>query len=415
MRDAHDHRQELTPARAPRAAAADRSALHVAALPFPTHQGTQAVIRAMLEALAEAGRPSDLLAYAGGERAAALPFTVHRAPDLARDRSLRSGPSARKLVADAALAVALVRRLRAAGPDVIVAHHVEAALITRALAPRRAVVFFAHTDLEAELPDYFAPRASALLARAGRQLDRQLVRRAGAVAAISPLLADRLAALPDAPEAVHYVPPPWPLPPVIHTEERARARVRLGLPARAKVILYAGNLDRYQGWETIAGAVARLAAAEPELRWLVGTESDPAELLREAQRAGIAARVEVRPLAGEAARRALHAAADVVAIPRKAPGGLPIKLLDALARGLPCAAVPRALAGIAIGSALELAAADDPAALAASLEHLLGASAAQREAIGRRARDYVAAHHDVHTFLRAYDRVCGAALRRSAS
>ena len=366
----------------------------------------------MLEALAAQGRASDLVAYAGaGPLAPALPFTVHRALDLTRDRSLRSGPSARKLMADGALALAFARTARATDPAVIVAHHVEAALLARALAPRRAVVFFAHTDLGAELPEYFSPHGARLLARAGRQLDLQLVRRADAVAAISPALANTFAALRAGPDTVQYVPPPWPLPPAIHAAERTLARARLGLPSDARVVLYAGNLDRYQGWETIVSAIARLAPAQPALRWLVGTESDPAALMHEARRAGVAARIDVRPLLGEAARRRLHAAADIAVVPRKTPGGLPIKLLDAMARGLPCAVVPRAVAGLAVGPAVEQAADDGPEAIAAPLARLLAASEGQRGAIGQRARDYVAAHHDVQTFLRAYDRVCTTALR----
>ena len=283
----------------------------------------------------------------------------------------------------------------------IVAHHVEAALIARVLAPRRAVVFFAHTDLGAELPDYFTNAGAGLLARAGRQLDRQLVQRADAVATISPALTSALAALPGGPYPAQYVPPPWPLPPTIQAAERKAARTRLGLPPDARVALYAGNLDRYQGWETIASAIASLAPAQPALRWLVGTQSDPTRLMQEARRAGIAARVDVRPLIGEAARRALHAAADIAVISRKTPGGLPIKLLDAMARGLPCAVTPRAVAGLTLDSAVELAVDDGPGALAASLARLIAADDAQRDALGRRGRDYVAAHHGVQTFLNA--------------
>ena len=186
---------------------------------------------------------------------------------------------------------------------------------------------------------------------------------------------------------MQYVPPPWPLPPAIHAAERAKARARLGLPANARVVLYAGNLDRYQGWETIAAALARLAPAQPALRWLVGHQSDPAALMDEARRAGIAERIDVRPLLGEAARRTLHAAADIAAVPRRTPGGLPIKLLDAMARGLPCAVVPRAVAGLTLGSAVERAAADDPEALAASLARLIdgGAKRSATRSAGARA------------------------------
>jgi glycosyltransferase involved in cell wall biosynthesis len=52
------------------------------------------------------------------------------------------------------------------------------------------------------------------------------------------------------------------------------------------------------------------------------------------------------PLASEHDRAVAHAAADVALVPRLASGGLPIKLLEALARDVPVVANRRALAGL---------------------------------------------------------------------
>jgi hypothetical protein len=59
--------------------------LHVAALPFPSPQGTQAAIASMLEALASAGRDVHLLCYphAGSEQTFSRAF-VRCAPGPAR-------------------------------------------------------------------------------------------------------------------------------------------------------------------------------------------------------------------------------------------------------------------------------------------------------------------------------------------
>src|SRR5687768_15874211 len=118
--------------------------LHVAALPFPSPQGTQAAIASMLEALAGAGRDVHLLCYAHAGSEQAFSFPIHRASDFARFRSLRSGLSPRKLIADAELAAALRRCLERVKPSVVVAHHVEAAMVTSGCARR---VFYAHTGL----------------------------------------------------------------------------------------------------------------------------------------------------------------------------------------------------------------------------------------------------------------------------
>jgi glycosyltransferase involved in cell wall biosynthesis len=376
-------------------------ALHVAAMPFPNHQGTQAALCAMVAALARAGRPTALLTYAHGASGEAPPFPVLRSREPLRYASLRSGPSAHKLLADAALGVALLRARRRLSPSLIVAHHVEAAAL--AMAAARATLFFAHTDLEAELPSYAPAAWAPLLAPLGRALDLGLLRRAGAVAAISPLLAERMRALLGAGAGkVHCVPPPWPVPAPIDPGERARARRELG--ATGRVLLYAGNLDGYQGWEPIVHALAEM----PRHALLVATQSDAAPLWREARRAGVASRVHVRALDGEAARRSVHAAADVAIVPRRAPGGLPIKLIDALARGVPCVVADNATAGLPLAGVVHNAGAADAGAIARAVGELLGACELRAE-LSRRGPRYVARHHGDAEFLSRYDAACAAA------
>jgi glycosyltransferase involved in cell wall biosynthesis len=383
----------------------DARALHVAALPFPSHQGTQAALRAMLDALARSGRTSPLLAYAHAGYADTFAFPVHRSAELVRYRSLRSGPSAHKLLADAALARALSRARRTLRPPLVVAHHVEAALVA---ARADTCLFFAHTDLEAELPSYAHAAHAPWLSRAGGALDAWLVRRAGAVAAISPALTARMRARADAHASkIHCVLPPWPVPDEISDVERHAARAELGL-GQQSVLLYAGNLDAYQGWEDLVHALVAL----PDALLLVGTQSDPAPLLRMAQSAGVAARLQIHAIDSEAARRRLHACADVAVVPRRAAGGLPIKLLDALARGVACAITPRASAGLPLQHAAHVAQADDALALARAIADLLAARE-RRAQLGEHARRYVATHHSDAAFVAAYDGVCRAALTRT--
>ena len=65
--------------------------LHVACLPFPSYQGTQAAIAAMLDASTSTGRPTHLLTYAQAAYELDAPYEVHRIPDFPKVRSLRSG------------------------------------------------------------------------------------------------------------------------------------------------------------------------------------------------------------------------------------------------------------------------------------------------------------------------------------
>jgi glycosyltransferase involved in cell wall biosynthesis len=122
--------------------------------------------------------------------------------------------------------------------------------------------------------------------------------------------------------------------------------------------------------------------------------------------------LQIHPIDSEAARRRLHACADVAVVPRRTAGGLPIKLLDALARGVACAITPRASAGLPLQHAAHVAQSDDALALARAIADLLAARE-QRAKLGEHARRYVATHHSDAAFVAAYDGVCRAALART--
>jgi glycosyltransferase involved in cell wall biosynthesis len=333
--------------------------LHVAALPFPSSQGTQALLHCMLSALASAGHDTHLLCYAhGADTQPRQPgYIVHRLPLSLGLRSLRSGPSVRKLALDALLMVQLRRLAAALAPTLVVAHHVEAALACH--LARVPFVFIAHTSMHGELPSYFGPALQDMLAVGGGALEAVLCARARAVRTVSPLLTAlfRARGLPAS-----TLPLPWCVPQPITPNERAHARAALDIASDERVLLYAGNLDRYQGLELIADGVRALRGRE---RWrlLVATESDPATCpaLRRADLP-----VRFARLAHEADRRLVHAAADVVAVPRKSPGGLPIKLLDALARGARVVATQRACAGLDLRGICRVVPDDDPEAFAAA-------------------------------------------------
>lgn len=376
--------------------------LHVAAQPFPSYQGTQALVHAMLCALCERGHDTHLLSYAHGAFQRATPYVHHRASSRGGDDSLRSGPSWAKPAMDAQLSVELDRLRRLLKPDLIVAHHVEAASVALGLGIR-PLLFVAHTDMAHELPLYLPPslpggaRLSRWVGAAGGLLDHVLCRAATHVWAVSPLLADALRRRSGA--AVRVCPVPWQCRVAQHS--RAQARRLLDLDPDHELALYAGNLDAYQGWPLALSALGRLASARPGLRWLVATQSDPRELLQRARAVGLADRLMLRTLSGEHTRELLHAAADVALIPRQAPGGLPIKLLDALSRGVPVVAPHVAAAGLPLSQVACLTGAS-PAALADGLAHTLDAVRGGSQDV-HAGLDYIARHHAPSRFAAAIE------------
>lgn len=383
--------------------------LHVAAMPFPSPQGTQAAVRSMVEALVEAGRETHLLTYGMGTTPAGpMRFAWHRLANVVPVRSLRSGPSVGKVVLDLQLTETLRRLHRRLRPDLVVAHHVEACAAAW-LAGARPLLFVAHTALEPELPTYFPRAVARPAAAAGLALDRGLARRADAVATIAPALANYFERRVGVPP--HPLPVPWTLPEPIHEGERLRARRRFGLADRDEVALYAGNLDAYQGWPQVVQALARVAAVRPGARLLVATESDAGAVRVAAREQGVAERVRVVGLADEASRRSAHAATDLVLVPRRTPGGLPIKLLDALARGVPTVVTRTASAGLELEGAAVLVNDDDPEALAGAWRAVAVPGGAAAEAAAR-GRAYVATQHAPQRFVQALDAAARAMPRR---
>jgi glycosyltransferase involved in cell wall biosynthesis len=375
--------------------------LHVACLPFPSHQGTQAAIAAMLEASVASGRQSELLVYARGGYALDAGYAVHRIPDFPKVRSLRSGPSWGKVVLDARCVFEIRRLAKRQRPDAIVAHHIEAALaaLVAQVAP---VHYVAHTALEHELPLYFPFLPARLVAELGARAERLVCRASAGVGAVAPSLSRMLDG------GATYLPVPW-LPEDTEAPSQEACRRALGVCGDARLCLYAGNLDRYQGWERLIEALAVLRRSQPDARLLIATESDAAPARAEAARYGVADAIDVRRLDGESARRLVHAGSDLAWVPRLSPGGLPIKMLDAFARGLPVVAMARATADLPIGDACIQVADDDPIALAKGARRVFASGA---EVLREEARRYLVERHSIAAFDGALARLLGEAPAR---
>jgi glycosyltransferase involved in cell wall biosynthesis len=364
--------------------------LHVFGGPFPTVQGTQALVATTCRLLAEAGHDVHLLCYAHSGFEREEPFAVHRIPGAPPFASERSGPSWRKIALDLSLAAACARLAARLRPDAIHAHHYEALFAAALADPLRRTprVFHVHALMGPELHTYFRPAFARAARAAGTRID-----------AAAPRLADRALVLDEQARAVllrHGVPPhrihvaPVPASPPPGCAPSAERPRRGGSPLRA---VYAGNLDAYQGIDIL---LAAFSAAAPALRGVMAldivTASDARGL--RAEHARLALGELVRVVAHGSVREAWEAVAgaDVAVVPRSSPGGFPIKLANALAAGVATIADSALAAQLRHGEDAWLVDMRSPGALAEALVAL----ASSRELRERLARGAAGAAKRLH-------------------
>jgi glycogen(starch) synthase len=202
-------------------------------------------------------------------------------------------------------------------------------------------------------------------------------------------------------------------------EERGSARVHLGLPAGACVIVYTGRLLRGKGLEDLLAAFARVATAVPTAHLLiVGSGAGQAlsveeELRRRAAASGLGARVTFTGRlddVGEALQ-----AADVFAFP-SVYEALGISLIEAAATGLP--AVGARTGGIVDviedGASGWLVAPGSVDELAQRLQDL-AIDAGARARLGRRAREIATDRFDERRALVRYRALLAEVVGRGAA
>jgi glycosyltransferase involved in cell wall biosynthesis len=350
----------------------------IAACPFPWPRGTPIRIHRIAEAVARRGHAVHVVTYHLGQDLTDPPFTVHRIRDVPLYRRTIPGPTARKLFLLDPMLVALLRRLhRKIRFDIVHAHHYEGLLVASNAIPGTPIVYDAHTLLASELPTYRLALPRRLVRALAPWLDRSLPRRADRIIAVSETIRQALTTLgATAAERIHVIP---------NGVEWERFPAERGITSDGRTIIFAGNLAPYQGVDLMLEAFARLHAGRADARLMIVTDSPftPFEAL--ARRLGVRAAVELRR-ATFPEQPALLAAATVAINPRVHCDGIPQKLLNYMAAGLPVASFESSagplrheLTGLRVPDS-------DTAAMADALERLLSDQALARR-LGDAARE----------------------------
>lgn len=285
------------------------------------------------------GHEVDILTYGIGESPPGLKVRLFRARGPHFCRTVRAGPSGRKIWLDVLLFASLIGRLCRQRYDALYAHE-EAALFARIAGALFGIpyVYDMHSSLPLQITDWKFSRRRWVVALF-RLVERLSVSGACAVVAISPAVAR--AARHACPDALCIV-----LTNYFEAEEtpgshdREAIRSRHGVAPEERLIIYTGSFVALQALDLLLEAAPQVLAAIPQARFLLvgGKDSEIAELQAVAARLGIADRVILEPARPQAEIPGYLAAADVLVSPRVQGINPPGKLLSYLASGRPVVA-----------------------------------------------------------------------------
>ncbi len=359
--------------------------LMLAASPFPLPQGSQVLLAGLSEALRERGHTVEIVAYASGEGPAVGSVPVHRIRALPLGRQ-DPWPSLGKPLLDLLLARRALGVARAARADVLHAHNFEGLLAALWVRRRSGipVVYHLHNLMEPELPAYFRFWPGRWAGRiVGRWVDRTLPRRADACIVLHAEAAALLQRHGVAAERIHVVPPGVHLP-AGPTAPPREVRRRWQLPA-GPLVLYSGNLDRYQDLPFLRRAFQEVRRARSDATLILATHQGIGTHLEQALRRSLGPGEVLVGAATWEEMQDLLGAADVAVSPRQVCWGFPIKVLNYMAAGRPIVAAAGSAQGLQHGRTAWVAPNGDADAFARGIVALLD-DRPLAERLGRAAR-----------------------------
>jgi len=368
--------------------------LFLAPQPFYQDRGTPMRARCFLEAIAAAGHSIDLLVYHEGIDITIPNTTIRRIPRIPFCRGIRPGFSWRKLACDLVMlpvGLALAARRR---PHLI--HAVEESVLIAFIARGLfgiPYVYDMHSSVVEQLLDRFPwlRVAGGLLRRAERAVIRGSVGTIAVSRAVEDLVREACPA--------HLVQRVDDASQLYAADGASSWRLPEDIARSGAVVMYVGNLERYQGIDLLLEGFRQVADKVPDAQLVsVGGAGDLiGHYQRLAAQHGIGDRVhffEGRPVEE---LRGILAQADVLVSPRTMGTNTPMKIYSYLDSGVPVVATRLSTHTQVLDD--QIAVLVDPNAddLARGLVELLE-SPSRRRALGLAAQTRARAVHTIAAF-----------------
>ncbi len=307
----------------------------------------------------------------------------------------------RKRPWDAVAFTRLVRHLRLREPEIVHTwmYHADflGGLAARLAGRKRILWALQHTELplrSSPLTTWLVMRLSAALSR---RLPAAIVSCSHAGArwhAARGYAADKMRVITNGTDPDRFKPNPL---------ARERLRRRLGLSQDALLIGMAARLHPQKDHRTFLEAARRLARQDGRVHFVLfgeGMEPDNPRLKRWMEDPDLAGRVHCLGALGRP--EDVLAGLDILALSSSHGEGAPLAVLEGMACGLPCVVTDVGDAARLVGEAGLVVPPRDPQALAQAWSTLLSRPAAERQRMGRAARQRVMADFQVSHMVLAY-------------
>jgi glycosyltransferase involved in cell wall biosynthesis len=384
--------------------------LMLAPHPFYQARGTPIAADLVLRVLCEQHpqvESVDLLVFAEGSGVRYNGLTIHRTPALKALSNIRPGFSIKKLVCDGFLLIQALRLARQHRYDLV--HAGEEAVFIAVLLKKLMGIPYVY-DMDSSLAQQLIDKYPQLkfIQKLLRAAEGVAVRQANAVLAVCQALADDIQ--PYSPKKVAVIPDISLLNAPGTREANLAASpvepLRQQLNISGPLLMYVGNLERYQGIDLLLASFAQALHRSPNAQLVAigGTADDVAAYQAQANDLGVGHRVHFlgpRPI--ERLKDYLEQA-DIVVSPRIQGQNTPMKLYSYLDSGKALLATNLTThtqviseGEAAQGQPIALLAEPTVEAFAAGMSHLIENSEL-RATLGQAAQAYIAQAHTFEAF-----------------
>jgi len=306
--------------------------LKIAACPFPYPRGTPVRIFRIANSLSQLGHDVHVFTYGLGDKSIEVPFKIHRIKDIKTYKKLSPGPSYQKLlILDFLLLFKIDRFLKNNKIDVLHAHHYEALLIGLLLRRKYKIplIYDAHTILNSELPHYNLGLPRSFKQSIARYIDNKYPKKADYIISVTDeietllisdfgIKQDKISVITNGVEFEHFTRS-------VGTDKQLQEN---------KSLVYAGNLAPYQKIELLLEIFKKLLGYFDKISLKIVTQSNYQKDLSVAKKMGINEKINFINAGYDKLPDYLNSS-DIALNTRMDGEGIPLKLLNYMAAGLP--------------------------------------------------------------------------------